>query len=327
MILDRLVPSHVHILARKQGDHLVEHIAEELESRLLRAEQIRMHAPVRGHARRRSLGGAEPGIGDDGGGRVPWYIDLRDNGHAALARVCDDPAHHLLGIKSTVETRPARPRIDVGGRCGPCGNTPRPDAGQLRILLDLQAPPLVIGQMPLQHVELVQRHPVDEIHDELRRLVVPRGVEHQAAPGEARRVDNAHRRQRDHIVPGLRIRSAQLPKRDRRVEQAPRVARREHHASRRDIDLIPFRIRDGQEGVQPEYESIGRRCLSGPFGNTQSHPAGLQHQLREIARHSRCLAVARVRDRRIGAEREYTAAQLDVRRSRDDAGVEARSAP
>jgi len=45
----------------------------------------------------------------------------------------------------------------------------------------------------VQHVELVQRHPVDERPDETRRLVMTRRVEHQAAPREARRIVDGHR--------------------------------------------------------------------------------------------------------------------------------------
>ena len=72
--------------------------------------------------------------------------------------LCVDPADHV---------RLARMRIDVAPRCGARGNAPPADLVQLRILPDLEPPRLVIGQMPLQRVELVQGHGVDEALDEL----------------------------------------------------------------------------------------------------------------------------------------------------------------
>ena len=50
--------------------------------------------------------------------------------------------------------------------------------------------------MPVQHVELVQRHPVDEALDVFRRLEMPRRVQHESAPREARRIGDP---QRGHI--------------------------------------------------------------------------------------------------------------------------------
>ncbi len=62
--------------------------------------------------------------------------------------------------------------IDVGGGSGSRWDAPRRDLRETWIFFDLQAPALVIGEVPMQHVQLMQRHPIDVPHDELRRLKV-----------------------------------------------------------------------------------------------------------------------------------------------------------
>src|SRR5688572_18911898 len=124
------------------------------------------------------------------------HVDLGDNRDTAIGRVTYDAAHRVLRVVPAVNARQAGGRIDVG-----CCRTARRHApgayrGEPRVLADLEAPGLVVGQVPVQHVELVQRHPVDEALDELRRLVVTRRVQHKPAPGEAWRVVDAHGRHR-----------------------------------------------------------------------------------------------------------------------------------
>jgi hypothetical protein len=61
------------------------------------------------------------------------------------------------------------------------------------ILLDLDAPALVIGEMPVQRVHLVKGHPVDELFHVFHGLEVTRRIQHEPAPGETGRI-----RDRDH---------------------------------------------------------------------------------------------------------------------------------
>ena len=92
----------------------------------------------------------------------------------------------------------------------------------------------------MQHVELVQRHPVDELLDVLRRLEVPRGIEHQAAPCEARRIGDPQRGN-IHGQPLHGIRRDELPQRHRTVEESRGGARRDGDAFGRDrpANILP----------------------------------------------------------------------------------------
>ena len=49
-------------------------------------------------------------------------------------------------------------------------------AGELGVLGNLQTPGVVVDQMPMQHVELVERHEIDVALDESHRLVLAGGI-------------------------------------------------------------------------------------------------------------------------------------------------------
>ena len=146
-----------------------------------------------GHRRRPPVD-AELRIRGDRGLRVSGHLDLRNDRDVARGRVGDDLAHLLLRVEAAVEPRLAGRRIDVGRGSGPAGTRQAPTSVSRGYFLISRRQRLVVGQVPVQHVELVQRHRVDEALDELRRLVVARRIEHQAAPAEARRIVDLQRR-------------------------------------------------------------------------------------------------------------------------------------
>ena len=172
---------------------------------------------------------------------VAGHLDLGHDLDVPRGRVRHDVARLLLRVEAAVQPRLAGLRVDVGlrGAC-PGRHAPRAHRGELRILLDLQAPGLVVGQVPVQHVELVQRHPVDELLDVLGRLVVARGIEHEPAPGKARRVVDLHGADlRDAAL--RRDHREQLPQRHGAVEEPRRCARRDGAPSGVTDQRIAFR--------------------------------------------------------------------------------------
>ena len=85
-------------------------------------------------------------------------------------------------------------RVEPAGRAADLG----PPALQRQVLPlpDRNPPALVVRQVEVQPVHLVQREQIDEPLDFVHREEVARDVEHRAAPGVARRVADAERRQR-----------------------------------------------------------------------------------------------------------------------------------
>ena len=119
---------------------------------------------------------------------------------------------------------------------------------------------LVVDEVPVQHVELVQRHPVDVALDELRRLVVPRGIEHQPAPCVARLIRDADAWQRDSIRL-IRSGCAQhLPQRDRAIVETATIARAHSNSARRSRRVHTIR---GMRNRPPDRAQIRcRRAVS-----------------------------------------------------------------
>src|SRR5690606_24123921 len=112
----------------------------------------------------------------------------RDDGDVARRRMRDDVTYVLFRVEAAVTPRLAGFGIDVFGGGGAGGHAPRADLRELRIRVDGDAPALVVREVPVQHVELVQRHPVEHALHGPGRDPVARRVQHQPAPGEARLV-------------------------------------------------------------------------------------------------------------------------------------------
>src|SRR2546429_8521825 len=91
------------------------------------------------------------------------------------------------------------------------------------VLADLDAPPLVVGQVQVQPVELMERGEIDELLHELLRHEVARHVQVDDPPAEPREVLDRYRGNR----PDGR-RHPRLPKDGRRQQLAPRLDRVEH---------------------------------------------------------------------------------------------------
>ncbi|MCY1457830.1 hypothetical protein D9M71_751570 [compost metagenome] len=103
----------------------------------------------------------------------------------ARGGVGDHLADLVLRVETAVGSRRAGGRITaaIAGR-----NAAAADAGQLRVALDLHAPALVIGEMPMEGVELLLGHRIEHALDLVQALEVARRIEHQPAPAETRRI-------------------------------------------------------------------------------------------------------------------------------------------
>ena len=119
-------------------------------------------------------------------------LNLRHHGDAARGGVGHHPPHFVLRVVAAVRHGVRAVAVvgqGGGGAAGAHLREPRPGAY-------LQAPTLIVGQVPVKGVELVERHQIKEPLDERDGKEVARHVEMQAAPREARVVADGYRRQR-----------------------------------------------------------------------------------------------------------------------------------
>ena len=129
-------------------------------------------------------------------------IDLGNNFYSTQSRIIDQTANLLLGVKSTVQAvaEPVTGQQEAAVAVGPgtgqtkrivaVGFAPGPAFGQQRVAADLDPPPLIVGQVQMEPVELVEGHAVDERLHLVDRKEVTGHVEHHAPPAEARLVDD-----------------------------------------------------------------------------------------------------------------------------------------
>jgi len=198
-------------------------------------------------------------------GGVPRHVDFRDDGDVAIRRVSHYPPHVVLRIKPTIETRMAGGRIDVGGGGRSCRDAPRANLRESRILFDLEAPALVIAQVPMQHVQLVKRHPIDELQHELRRLKVAHRVEHQATPRETGAIRDALGRNDDMTGSGT-SRRGELPQCDGGVEKSAWVAGGEQDPAWGYVDRVTLRARPGYGLIEAQDDRALGHGIDGIVG-------------------------------------------------------------
>jgi RNA polymerase sigma-32 factor len=190
------------------------------------------------------------------------------------------------------------------------------DAHQARVALDLDAPAVIVGQVQLQNVELVERHQVEHLEDELLGQEVPRDVDEQAAPGEARRIfDGDARHAPARVADGGApedLRWHQLEQRLDSVKRPGRGARADRDAADRDIELIAFQAEACQPAGEPQLDPV-----SGRTADDREVVVGRRRQ--RILQQARLAKQRLVRDDRgPDAELECAGLGLDCGRPRND---------
>lgn len=102
----------------------------------------------------------------------------------ALCGVADDLADLLLRVEPAVGFAVVNALFVLVVASDERFRTPGPDLGEQRIFFDLDPPALIVGQMPVEFVDLVQREDVDVGLHVLDREEMAADVEHRPAVGE-----------------------------------------------------------------------------------------------------------------------------------------------
>ena len=124
------------------------------------------------------------GVGDSQGFGVAGQVDFGDDFDAPVGGVGHDFPDVVLGIETAIALL-----AGVEGRFERfAAAAPGTDGRQFRILLDFHAPAVVVGQVPVELVDLVVGQPVEVTQDIIFTEERARDVEHAAAPGEAGRI-------------------------------------------------------------------------------------------------------------------------------------------
>ena len=154
-VLHTLVAADMDIFGREKIDHLAEYILEETERAVFSgAKRVFLNAVKRRHLIIFTHTTQIRICGECGSG-MPRHFDFGDNGNKTVGGILHDIADLVLRIEAAVRifvefthsVEYVREQIFLPYRT---------DRSQFGIFFDLNAPTLIIGQMPVETVDLVQ---------------------------------------------------------------------------------------------------------------------------------------------------------------------------
>ena len=189
--LGGLVAPDVDVRRREQRQDLVQDGLQEREHALFAgAVDVGADPEARAHLEG-PAGAAQLRVRGQRGQAVAGHLDLRDDPDVARRGV----RHDLRDLRLRVEAPVGHAVVPPAPHEPPAGaRAARAHGRQLRERLDLEAPALVLREMPVQDVQLVEGHQVqDPQHLGLALEVAPL-VQHEAAPREAGGVLNGQAR-------------------------------------------------------------------------------------------------------------------------------------
>ncbi len=315
LILHRLIATDVDVGRREQGQHLVQYIGDEGQAAFAGVEQIRVDAPIHAHLRACAGYAHFFGVGSNGCLCMAGHVQFGQHGDVQTRRIGDDLADLFLGVEAAIPLR--RAVLAGAGRCAPCAHL-----GELGIALDLDTPTLIIGEMPMQHVELVQGHRIEHMLDRVHIMEMPGHIQVLAAPAETRPVADRHRRDLDLAL--ARIRCHQLPGADCAIQQAGAIARGDAHALGIGFQAVTFFM--PYRRLRAALQADAARRGTGFGAHFQPQPACALQQIGQMFGTAACIGIAgHDRDHRAGAHREAAATAFDLHCRRNQRQRDTRS--
>ena len=227
---------------------------------------------------------AQPRIGGQRRDGVPGEFDFGNDGDEPPGGVIDHLADLLLRVIAAVGrfvVAACRVVLAAGVPADECPPADGPRACQFRVSFDLDAPSLVVRQVPVEDVHLVQRQQVERALHLFDREEMARHVEHQSPVGQGGAVVDRRGGQfhGTDLRRARRLLRQELPQRLHRIEGPLRSAGH---------DVDPFRS-DRQpvcvvrESVRPEEVHRSGRGLR-RFGGCRRRAEERQHRFAERIR-------------------------------------------
>ena len=292
-----LVPSHMNILSGEQRGHFGEHLVHKfIHLFVCRVQGIfdqhfKLPVPVpfgKGGARVhefRFLVHRELRVSRQCRHAVSRQVDFGDDGDVSLSRILYHIPDLFLGIESAVGGLFYRFRVGpaVAEPSVPF-NTRRPHLCQSGKGLDLDPPSLVIGQVPVKHIEFVLPHPVNEGLDLFHGEKMAAHVQHQSTPFKTGIIHHPASRDGDRSPGFFRIAfksgGQQLPQGLNTVMDTARFVGRQRDGILFDLKLVSFLPKGGirlpveGKGDHPVSLLAGLAFLDGDrFSRTGQHLA------------------------------------------------------
>ncbi len=178
------VAADMNVFTGKQFDHLIQNIFEKFEGLLVSGtENIHIGPVSAGLHIKRPAGAGELRIGRQHLAGMAGHFNLGNNGDITVGCVGHDLPDVFLCIITTIGSLLARlrRRALIPGLMFTV-HTPGSDFGQFWVLINFDAPAVVVGQVPVKYVHFVQGNQIDVALDKFLREEMPRDIQVHAAP-------------------------------------------------------------------------------------------------------------------------------------------------
>ena len=183
------VTAHVDIFGREEVDHLAEHVFEEGHGLFITGtDHVVGNAPLCPYFIRPARA-TQFRVGRDGCQLVSRKVYFGDDRDETFFGISDHVADFILCIEHAFAIRLAVIFAGVTAYDGFLAL--RSDTGQFRIFLDLDAPSLVVRQMPVEAVHVVEGKNIDKLLDRVGREEMAGNIEVHTAVRETRIVVDA----------------------------------------------------------------------------------------------------------------------------------------
>ena len=167
-----LIAADVKILIREESGHFAQDPFQEVVKFGTRGVHDRGGNSPGTQNLNRAGCRSELGIGGEPALGVPRYVELRHYADAAVTGVFDNSADFPLGVEKAVRAELVKPGRDIR----------------------FHAEALIVGQVPVEDVELYRGHTVEITADDVEGHEVAGGVEQKSAPREAGLIGDANGR-------------------------------------------------------------------------------------------------------------------------------------
>ena len=199
------------------------------------------------------------------------HLDLRHDDDITVTRIRNKLPQLLLRIKASVGGALSRPCLRTHSpRHVGMIHAPGTRAGEFRILPDLDAPTLIIGEVPMETIHLIPGHQVDVLTDDLGPEEMTAHIEMKPAPSEPGPVLHRHA---DHLQGCIgadgwkRLQQRLHPVKDTGLRTRNDADCRRGH--RHAVAFFP----SVEWSIQPEFDGSARWSVDGQ-GETGNFPYG-----------------------------------------------------
>ena len=194
-----LVASSMNVFAWEKRANLVKHVVEESEHFGRGCQHVVLaivDAPSERGALALAWRGAKFRVSGKHRHAVARYVDFGHHGHKALGGIVNHLFHFVLRVVCLIRAL----AIFAGEQALDFASAVTAFFGEFGVAFQLYSPALIVGEVPVENVQLMERNPVDILLHKRHREKVTRHVEVHTTIAKPWIIGNLHQRQLGNVA-------------------------------------------------------------------------------------------------------------------------------